>query len=149
MFYFCSHMTHPVTRPAPRPATRLPRPPACLPARLLGAPANGALVTVAGLVILRQRPGTANGVIFVTLEDETGIVNVIVWRKVYEQFRRAVISGRLLRVTGRLQRAHSVTHVLAEEIEDLSTLLDKLVAAPAHPAAEPPAETEKGARRRP
>ena len=120
-------MTHPVTRPSPRPVTSWPRPPACLPARLLGAPSNGARVTVAGLVILRQRPGTANGVIFVTLEDETGIVNVIVWRKIYEQFRRAVISGRLLRVTGRLQRAHEVTHVIAEHVEDISTMLDALV----------------------
>ncbi len=84
-------------------------------------------MAVAGLVILRQRPGTAKGVIFVTLEDETGIVNVVVWRKIYERFRRAVISGRLLRVTGRMQRAHSVTHVIAEEIEDISGMLDVLV----------------------
>ncbi len=84
-------------------------------------------MAVAGLVILRQRPGTAKGVIFVTLEDETGIVNVVVWRKIYEQFRRAVISGRLLRVTGRMQRAHSVTHVIAEEIEDISDMLNVLV----------------------
>ena len=104
-----------------------PRPPACLPAGQLNAPPEGARVTVAGLVILRQRPGTAKGVIFVTLEDETGIVNVVVWRKIYEQFRRAVISGRLLRVTGRMQRAHSVTHVIAEEIEDISGMLDVLV----------------------
>ena len=106
-----------------------PRPPACLPATRLGEPPEGARITVAGLVILRQRPGTAKGVIFVTLEDETGIVNVIVWRKMYEQFRRAVISGRLLRVTGRLQRAHDVTHVIAEEIEDISPMLDLLLRA--------------------
>lgn len=90
-------------------------------------PPEGARITVAGLVILRQRPGTARGVIFVTLEDETGVVNVIVWRKMYERFRRAVISGRMLRVTGRLQRAHSVTHVIAEEIEDISHMLDLLL----------------------
>ncbi|NVO54842.1 hypothetical protein HW561_03450 [Rhodobacteraceae bacterium B1Z28] len=106
-----------------------PRPPACLPAGQLNVAPEGALVTVAGLVILRQRPGTAKGVIFVTLEDETGIVNVVVWRKIYERFRRAVISGRLLRVTGRMQRAHSVTHVIAEEIEDISGMLDVLVRA--------------------
>lgn len=104
-----------------------PRPPACLPANRLGDPPEGARVAVAGLVILRQRPGTAKGVIFVTLEDETGIVNVVVWRKIYEDFRRAVISGRLLRVTGRMQRAHSVTHVIAEEVEDISGMLDVLV----------------------
>ncbi len=104
-----------------------PRPPSCLPASQLDAPPEGARVTVAGLVILRQRPGTAKGVIFVTLEDETGIVNIVVWRKMYERFRRAVISGRLLRVTGRMQRAHSVTHIIAEEIEDISDMLDVLV----------------------
>lgn len=100
-------------------------------ANRLVEPPNGARVTVAGLVILRQRPGTANGVIFVTLEDETGVVNVIVWRSLYEHFRRAVIAGRLLRVTGRIQRDNNVTHVIAERIEDLSPLLDSLVTPPA------------------
>ncbi|SMX43604.1 OB-fold nucleic acid binding domain-containing protein [Maliponia aquimaris] len=107
-----------------------PRPPSCLPANRLGAPPNGARVTVAGLVILRQRPGTAKGVIFVTLEDETGVVNVIVWRKLYEQFRRAVIAGRMLRVTGRVQRENGVTHVISEHIEDISPLLDRLLETP-------------------
>ena len=91
-------------------------------------PPNGARVAVAGLVILRQRPGTANGVIFITLEDETGVVNVIVWRALYERFRRAVIAGRMLRVTGRLQRENDVTHIIAEQIEDISDMLDRLVA---------------------
>jgi len=104
-----------------------PRPPSALIAARLTEPPNGARVTVAGLVILRQRPGTAKGVIFITLEDETGTVNVVVWRKLYERFRRAVIAGRMLRVTGRIQRENSVTHVLAEEIEDISPLLDKLL----------------------
>jgi DNA polymerase III alpha subunit len=84
-------------------------------------------VTVAGLVLVRQRPGTAKGVIFVTLEDETGVCNVVVWAKTYERFRRAVISGRLLRVTGRLQRDAGVVHVVAETIEDLSPMLDQLL----------------------
>ncbi|MDB2578347.1 OB-fold nucleic acid binding domain-containing protein [Tateyamaria sp.] len=104
-----------------------PRPPACLRACDLGLPPINARVAVAGLVILRQRPGTAKGVIFITLEDETGVVNVIVWRNIYERFRRAVVAGRLLRVTGRMQRAHDVTHVLAEQIEDISPLLDQLL----------------------
>lgn len=103
-----------------------PRPPAALVAARLGEPPQGARVTVAGLVILRQRPGTARGVVFLTLEDETGVVNVIVWRAVHERFRRAVIAGRLLRVTGRVQRAGGVVHVLAEEVEDVSALLDRL-----------------------
>lgn len=104
-----------------------PRPPAALTAAQLSQPPNGARVCVAGLVILRQRPGTAKGVIFITLEDETGVVNVIVWRALYEKFRRAVISGRMLRVTGRIQRDSGVTHVLADTIEDISQLLDSLL----------------------
>ena len=119
MFYICS-MNAPIT-------STWPKPPAALTAARLGEPPNGERVTVAGLVILRQRPGTAKGVIFLTLEDETGVVNVIVWRHMYEKFRRAVISGRMLRVTGQLQRAHDVTHVLADKIEDISHMLDQLV----------------------
>jgi DNA-directed RNA polymerase len=99
-------------------------------------------VAVAGLVILRQRPGTAKGVIFLTLEDETGVVNIIVWRTVYERFRRAVVAGRMLRVTGRMQRAHSVTHVLAEVIEDISPLLDQLLAEDTGRKMAPEARTE-------
>jgi DNA-directed RNA polymerase len=82
-------------------------------------------------VILRQRPGTAKGVVFLTLEDETGVVNIVVWRALYERFRRAVISGRMLRVTGQVQRESGVVHVLAEEIEDISHLLDRLLDPPA------------------
>ena len=89
---------------------------------------NGARVRVAGLVVTRQRPGTASGVIFLTLEDETGIANVIVWPKTYERFRRAVIAGRLLRITGRLQRENNVIHIIAEQIEDISPMLDQLLA---------------------
>ncbi|MCC5987575.1 MAG: error-prone DNA polymerase [Pararhodobacter sp.] len=86
-------------------------------------------VSVCGLVITRQRPGTASGVIFITLEDETGVCNVIVWPKIYAQFRRAVIGGRLLRVTGRLQREGAVTHLIAETVEDLSERLAMLTDA--------------------
>ncbi|WP_267140314.1 OB-fold nucleic acid binding domain-containing protein [Anianabacter salinae] len=98
-----------------------------MPHGQLADPPAGARVTVAGLVLVRQRPGTAKGVIFITLEDETGVSNVIVWRHVYERFRRAVIAGRLLRVTGKLQREAGVTHIVAEQIEDLSALLDDLL----------------------
>ncbi len=113
-------------RAAPAPGA-WPRPPAALPHARLDEPPGGARVTVAGLVLLRQRPGTAKGVIFMTLEDETGVANVVVWAKIYERFRRAVISGRLLRVTGRLQREAGVVHVVAEGIEDLSPMLDHLL----------------------
>ncbi len=82
--------------------------------------------SVCGLVITRQRPGTASGVIFLTLEDETGVSNVVVWPKVYERFRRTVMGGRLLRVTGYLQREGIVVHLIAQEIEDLSHRLTDL-----------------------
>lgn len=88
--------------------------------------ADRSTVRVAGLVVTRQRPGTASGVIFLTLEDETGIANVIVWPKTYERFRRAVIAGRLLRVTGQVQRDGEVQHLIAHRIEDLSHMLDRL-----------------------
>ena len=107
-----------------------PRPPVALPHAWLNRPPQNARVTVAGLVLVRQRPGTANGVIFLTLEDETGTCNVVVWRKVYDRFRRAVVAGRLLRVTGRVQHGHGVINVIAEEVEDISPMLDALLARP-------------------
>lgn len=110
---------------APAPP-RWPRPPAAIPHAWLDRPPPGARVTVAGLVMVRQRPGTANGVIFITLEDETGIANVIVWRQAYERHRRAVVAGRALRVTGKLQRESGVVQIIAEVIEDISPMLDRL-----------------------
>lgn len=110
----------------PQPNT-WPRPPRAIPAGRLAEPSAGARVCVAGLVLVRQRPGTAKGVIFLTLEDETGVANVVVWKNIYETYRRAVISGRLLRVTGRLQRDCNVVHVVAEVIEDISHMLDSLL----------------------
>jgi error-prone DNA polymerase len=104
-------------------------PPSHTAARIAGTP-DGARIAATGLVITRQRPGTASGVIFLTLEDETGVVNAIVWPKTYQRFRRAVIAGRLLRITGRLQREGSVSHLIAGRIEDLSPWLDRLGMAP-------------------
>lgn len=104
-----------------------PRPPSVLPHSMLDLPPNGARVAVAGLVLVRQRPGTAKGVIFLTLEDEFGVSNIVVWRKMYERFRRAVIAGRLLKVTGRVQREGGVCHIVAEEVEDISYMLDSLL----------------------
>jgi DNA polymerase III alpha subunit len=123
-----------------------PRPPRCLLAADLVVPPDKARVAVAGLVVCRQRPGTAKGVIFLTLEDETGTANVIVWAKTFERFRRAVIAGRCLKVTGRLQRDGDVIHIVAEQIEDISPLLDEIVAVGALPA---PVEWPPGAAERP
>ncbi len=82
--------------------------------------------SVCGLVITRQRPGTASGIVFLTLEDETGVSNVVVWKKVYKQFRRIVMGGRLLRVSGYLQREGIVVHLIAQQIEDMSHWLADL-----------------------
>ena len=88
--------------------------------------ANGRRVTVAGLVIIRQRPGTAKGVIFMTLEDETDVANAIVWPKTFERFRPVVLGARLVAVTGRVQSESGVIHVVADRLEDLTPLLAAL-----------------------
>ena len=83
-------------------------------------------MSLAGLVLVRQRPGTAKGVIFMTLEDETGAANVIVWPKVFEAQRALVIGARLVCVTGRVQSEAGVTHLIAEKLEDLTPMLGQL-----------------------
>jgi error-prone DNA polymerase len=90
--------------------------------------ANGKRVRVAGLVLVRQRPGTASGVIFMTLEDETGIANVVVWPKLFEQFRTEVLGGRLIAVDGPVQSESGVIHVIAERVHDFTPLLANLSA---------------------
>jgi error-prone DNA polymerase len=89
---------------------------------------HGATVRTAGLVITRQRPGSAQGVTFVTLEDETGYVNLIVWRNVAERQRQALVGSRLLGVAGELQMEGEVMHVIAHRLVDLSPWLGRLVA---------------------
>ncbi len=86
----------------------------------------GAWVTVAGLVLVRQRPATASGVIFITIEDEGAVANIIVRPPVFESHRRIVLSSRLLAARGRLEREGMIIHVLAEELIDLSVDLDRL-----------------------
>ncbi|HET7848758.1 MAG TPA: error-prone DNA polymerase [Pseudolabrys sp.] len=87
---------------------------------------TGAYVRVSGLVTCRQRPGSASGVIFMTIEDETSIANVIVWPKVLERFRPVVLGTRYVSVTGRMQEECGVIHVVADRLEDLSFLLGRL-----------------------
>jgi error-prone DNA polymerase len=87
---------------------------------------SGAWVKVAGIVLIRQRPGTASGVIFSTLEDETGIANIIIWPKVFEQYRRVVLGARLLGVRGQLQSEQGVIHIVARQLFDMSGHLARL-----------------------
>jgi DNA-directed DNA polymerase III PolC len=90
---------------------------------------NGQWVRTAGLVITRQRPGSAGGVTFVTMEDETGYVNLIVWNRVAEAQRAALLESRLLEVQGKLQREGDVQHVIAQRLTNLSAMLGDLVVA--------------------
>ncbi len=80
-------------------------------------------LSVAGLVLVRQRPGSAEGVVFLTLEDETATINVIIWPDMFERFRRVVLSGQMLGIVGRLQKEGEVVHLVTREIVDLSHLL--------------------------
>jgi error-prone DNA polymerase len=93
---------------------------------LLGA-GHGARVRTAGIVLMRQRPATASGVTFLTLEDESGQVNVIVWERVGERARRALLESRLLEVHGELQSQAGVTHLIAHRLIDRTPLLGELV----------------------
>jgi error-prone DNA polymerase len=87
---------------------------------------NGERIIVAGLVLVRQRPGTAGGVIFMTLEDETGVANIIVWPKVFERLRAIVLGARFVAVTGKLQSEQGVIHIVAERMNDLTPMLGLL-----------------------
>jgi error-prone DNA polymerase len=87
---------------------------------------SGAKVAVSGLVTIRQRPGSANGVIFMTLEDETAIANIIVWPKTFERFRPIVLGARYVAVSGEVQQESGVIHVVAGKLDDLTSLLARL-----------------------
>ena len=113
--------------PARSPSPPWARPPRCLTAAELELPPNGARVAVAGLTICRQRPGTAKGVIFLTLEDETGYVNVVVWRDLGERQRRELLGARLMAVHGVVEREGEVVHLVARRLVDESALLGRLV----------------------
>ncbi len=86
-------------------------------------------VKLGGLVLIRQRPGSAKGVCFITLEDETGTANLVVWPKVMEAFRRVVMQARLLVIEGYVQRDVEIVHVVAERLEDRSDALGRLAPA--------------------
>ena len=97
-----------------------------VPTAQLTSMQDGARVTVGGLVLIRQRPGTAKGVVFATLEDETGVANAVVWRDVFTPNRRTVMTASFLVVSGKLQRASDVIHVVAERFIDLSPRLAEM-----------------------
>ena len=87
---------------------------------------SGRRVQTSGIVLVRQRPGTASGVVFITLEDETGIANLVVWPRVMERFRAVVMRARIIHVKGRVQKADGVTHIVAEQLIDCTSELNLL-----------------------
>ncbi|MEZ5849608.1 MAG: error-prone DNA polymerase [Hyphomicrobiaceae bacterium] len=93
----------------------------------LRAARDGAWVAIAGVVLVRQRPGWAKGVVFMTIEDETGIANVVIWAKTLERYRRVVMTARLILIRGRVQRHEDIIHVVSNVLEDRSDMLATLV----------------------
>jgi DNA-directed DNA polymerase III PolC len=87
---------------------------------------SGARITVSGLVTIRQRPGSANGVIFMTIEDESAVANIIVWPKTFERFRPIILGARYVAVSGEVQQESGVIHVVAARLDDLTALLARL-----------------------
>ncbi len=125
-FLSLSLKSHPVAFLRSRLAARGVRPCSDLSTR---TDLNGARATVAGLVLIRQRPGTAKGVVFLTIEDETGNANVIVWPKLFEKQRPEVLGARFVAITGRVQNEDGVIHIVAQKIDDLSAELKLLETA--------------------
>ena len=108
--------------------------------------ADGTRLSVAGVVLVRQRPGNGN-VVFCTIEDETGIANIVVWSSLLDRFRRAILGSSLLQVTGRLQRSpEGIIHVVADRLDDRSAMMARIAEAPpdrreafaAKPRSSPP-----------
>jgi error-prone DNA polymerase len=108
----------------PKQAWRKPR--RTLQARDLFNANNNTWATVAGVVLVRQKPGTAKGVVFITIEDETGTVNIVVWSKLMAKYRRTIMNARLIAVRGKVQREGDVIHVVAQELIDRTHDLDSL-----------------------
>ena len=96
------------------------------PTEVLKTSKNEDEFVLAGLVLVRQRPGTASGVVFVTIEDECGIANLVVWPKMFERFRRVVLGAQLMVVRGPVQKEGLVIHVVAETLIDRTDLLRRL-----------------------
>jgi len=97
-----------------------------IPCNTLDGIRDGRYVWLAGLILVRQRPGSAKGVMFITIEDETGIANLIVWPRMFEANRRVVMGARLLGIYGQVQREGEVVHVIVKKLVNLSDILDTL-----------------------
>ncbi|MCZ6637461.1 MAG: error-prone DNA polymerase, partial [Alphaproteobacteria bacterium] len=104
------------------------------PCRALADAKDGASIDIAGMALVRQRPGTASGVIFMTIEDEDAVANLVIWSRIFERYRKQVLGARLVGIRGRVQKEgiapYRVIHVVAERLTDLSPMLDSLDRAP-------------------
>ena len=96
-----------------------------IPAARLAEMKDGAKVHVAGIVLVRQRPGKGN-VTFLTLEDETGIANAIIWQRIFEAQRRIILASAMIGIHGTLQREGQVVHIVTDRLEDLTPLLHQV-----------------------
>jgi error-prone DNA polymerase len=112
-----------------------------VPCAEAGRARDGRRLATAGLVLVRQRPGSAKGVLFMTIEDETGFANIVVRPDLFERQRQVILSSGMLAVTGRVQREGAVVHVTAHEITDLSALLRSLGERTRHGGSPDPRET--------
>ncbi len=108
-----------------------------IPTMSLAQTKEGTLVKVAGLILVRQRPGTAKGVCFITIEDETGIANLVVFQKLFDQYRKEIIQSRLLMVEGKLQREGEVIHIIVSRCYNVSALLKTLTPSTAEELSPP------------
>ena len=98
----------------------------CLPQHSKKAK-DGDLVKVAGLILVRQRPGTASGICFITIEDETGCANLVVFQNLFDKYRKEILQSKLMMVEGKLQREGEVIHVIVKRCYNFSRLLRQLI----------------------
>jgi len=109
----------------------------------LVAQQDGAFLCVAGIVLVRQRPGTASGICFITIEDETGTANLVVFAKVFEQFRKEILQSKLLMVSGHLQKEGEVIHVVVKTCYNMSWLLNEMTNSKQEAAVDPKSRADE------
>jgi error-prone DNA polymerase len=97
-----------------------------LPCSAIKAAPDGARISVSGLVLVRQKPGSAKGVMFITLEDETDVANLIVWPSVFDKLRRTILGAQMMVCRGKVQKASGVTHLIVEHLIDQTDLLNSV-----------------------
>jgi error-prone DNA polymerase len=120
-----------------------------LPAKAVADLGDGRRAAMAGVVLVRQRPGSAKGVCFMTLEDETGVVNAVIWPKIFKAHRPVIMGARLILIRGRVQRADGVVHLVAESLEDRTRDLLSLSQNPAGAAVSTTALSQQSSRNHP